>query len=202
MATDEEIGRNLVRVRGSRSQKDVATAMRQRGFRWSQATVWAIEKGDRPLRLSEAEALGAVLGAHHTILLESLHDINLLDQFRHLANIWDEIGDLAYESFERQRVLAYEIDAHPNRWDEDPESFAVISRNAADAAIDGLVRAEAHYRGLRDVSSFGAEPSTAPAIGKYSEAFASAIEDRLANERERLRAARSEENADGVDQTT
>ncbi|SEF60179.1 hypothetical protein SAMN04488592_0621 [Microbacterium azadirachtae] len=28
--------------------------MREHGFKWSQATVWSIEKGERPLRLSEA----------------------------------------------------------------------------------------------------------------------------------------------------
>lgn len=35
--------------------------MRQRGHRWSQATVWAVEKGERQLRLTEAEDLGEIL---------------------------------------------------------------------------------------------------------------------------------------------
>ena len=35
--------------------------MRERGWKWSQATVWAVEKGDRPLRLAEANDLGAIL---------------------------------------------------------------------------------------------------------------------------------------------
>jgi hypothetical protein len=62
MNADERIGRNLVTRRGDRSQKDVADAMRARGWKWSQATVWAIEKGERPLRLAEADDLADVLG--------------------------------------------------------------------------------------------------------------------------------------------
>jgi hypothetical protein len=36
--------------------------MRERGWKWSQATVWSVERGDRPLRLAEAEDLAGVLG--------------------------------------------------------------------------------------------------------------------------------------------
>jgi len=36
--------------------------MRSRGFKWSQATVWSIEKGERPLRLGEALAVTEILG--------------------------------------------------------------------------------------------------------------------------------------------
>lgn len=43
------------------SQKDLAIAMRERGHKWSQATVWNVERGERPLRLSEATALADVL---------------------------------------------------------------------------------------------------------------------------------------------
>lgn len=37
--------------------------MRARGHKWSQATVWSVEKGDRPLRYLEAVDLAEVLGA-------------------------------------------------------------------------------------------------------------------------------------------
>jgi transcriptional regulator with XRE-family HTH domain len=59
---DELIGRNVARLRGDMSQSDLAKAMRDRGYKWSQATVWSVEKGERPLRLSEAETLTEVLG--------------------------------------------------------------------------------------------------------------------------------------------
>ncbi|WP_419775703.1 helix-turn-helix domain-containing protein [Microbacterium oxydans] len=44
------------------SQMDLAKAMRDRGWKWSQATVWSIERGDRPLRWSEGVDMGALTG--------------------------------------------------------------------------------------------------------------------------------------------
>jgi transcriptional regulator with XRE-family HTH domain len=60
--SDELIGRNLARMRGDMSQKELAARMKERGWKWSQATVWSVEKGERPLRLAEAEDIKAVLG--------------------------------------------------------------------------------------------------------------------------------------------
>lgn len=58
---DETIGKNLARLRGDRSQKEIAALMREKGWKWSQATVWSIEKGERPLRLAEANDLSEIL---------------------------------------------------------------------------------------------------------------------------------------------
>ncbi len=60
MATsDDQIGRNVAECRDriGMSQKDVAERMRELGWKWSQATVWSVEKGERPLRLAEADDL-------------------------------------------------------------------------------------------------------------------------------------------------
>lgn len=70
--TDYEIGKRVVLFREPMSQQAVATAMRQQGHKWSQATVWSVEKGERPLRLSEAVALADVIGV-------TLHDIAGVD---------------------------------------------------------------------------------------------------------------------------
>jgi transcriptional regulator with XRE-family HTH domain len=56
---DEAIG---ARVQGYRkkwglSQDDLANAMRERGWKWAQATVWNVENGERPLRFSEVIGL-------------------------------------------------------------------------------------------------------------------------------------------------
>jgi hypothetical protein len=59
---DKRIGQTVSILRGDRTQQAVAVAMRERGWKWSQATVWSIEKGDRPLRLAEADDLAGVLG--------------------------------------------------------------------------------------------------------------------------------------------
>ena len=58
---DINVGKNLTRYRGSRSQQAIADAMRERGWKWSQATMWSIERGDRPVRLVEAADLAVVL---------------------------------------------------------------------------------------------------------------------------------------------
>lgn len=64
-AKDEQIGRNLMHLRGDRPQTEIAEAMRERGYKWSQATVWAVEKGERPLRLTEADDLSRILTGVH-----------------------------------------------------------------------------------------------------------------------------------------
>ena len=63
MATDDDrmVGENVARLRGDMTQQALADAMRERGWKWSQATVWSGEKGERPLRLLEAEDLSQVL---------------------------------------------------------------------------------------------------------------------------------------------
>ena len=58
---DELIGRNVARYREPRSQADVAKAMRDRGWKWAQNTVSAVEQGERPLRLAEAIDLANIL---------------------------------------------------------------------------------------------------------------------------------------------
>ena len=58
---DEQIGANVARLRGNRSQKDVADAMKSLGFKWGQSTVSEVEAGRRPLKMIEAYALSVVL---------------------------------------------------------------------------------------------------------------------------------------------
>lgn len=60
--TDRAIGLNVQTQRGPVSQQAVADAMRERGWKWSQSTVWSVEQGDRPLRLAEAISLSEILG--------------------------------------------------------------------------------------------------------------------------------------------
>lgn len=62
MSTDMSIGRSVSAFRGDMSQQALADKMRERGWKWSQATVWSVEKGERPLRLAEAMDLAQILG--------------------------------------------------------------------------------------------------------------------------------------------
>ena len=58
---DKCIGAVARALRGDMAQEALATAMRHRGWKWSQATVWSVERGDRPLRLAEAADLATIL---------------------------------------------------------------------------------------------------------------------------------------------
>ncbi|MFC6154051.1 helix-turn-helix domain-containing protein [Nocardioides yefusunii] len=65
MAKDTEIGKAVREAREGRgmTQAEVALAMAEGGHgKWSQSTVWSVEKGDRPLRLAEGEDLARILG--------------------------------------------------------------------------------------------------------------------------------------------
>lgn len=69
--TDENIGAALTRLRGEKSQQWVADRMRNRGWKWTQTTVWNVERGERPLRLAEAKDLGEILETDvHFFLLD------------------------------------------------------------------------------------------------------------------------------------
>lgn len=61
--TDEQNGADVTAARGRAglSQKELAAQMSELGFTWTQATVSQIEKGERPLRLSEADHLAELI---------------------------------------------------------------------------------------------------------------------------------------------
>lgn len=60
---EQRIGENIDRLRrgAGLTQKEVADYMRSAGFKWSQRTVWQVEHGERPIRLSEAYELAKQL---------------------------------------------------------------------------------------------------------------------------------------------
>ena len=61
---DQKIGAAVraLRARHSMSQHDLAGRMKEADCRWAQATVWSVEAGERPLRLSEASVLAEIFG--------------------------------------------------------------------------------------------------------------------------------------------
>lgn len=63
-ASDKQVGETVRQHREASlmSQVDLATAMRIRGYKWSQATVWSVESGERPLRYTESLDLAEVCG--------------------------------------------------------------------------------------------------------------------------------------------
>lgn len=62
-------------LRGERSQQSLAERMKSRGHKWSQSTVWSVERGDRAVRLAEAEDLAEALDVEVGALLADNEDV-------------------------------------------------------------------------------------------------------------------------------
>jgi transcriptional regulator with XRE-family HTH domain len=60
---DQNVATNMraFRERSGLSQEELAQRMSERGFGFSQATIWKIESGQRPVKISEAVALSEAL---------------------------------------------------------------------------------------------------------------------------------------------
>ena len=69
---DQNIAANLrtYREAGNISQDELAQRMADRGFGFSQATIWKIESGQRPVRASELVALADSLGVMTATTIE------------------------------------------------------------------------------------------------------------------------------------
>lgn len=85
--------------------------MRARGHKWTQATVWNIERGERPLRLNEATALVEVLE------LQSVQSISAPEgEFEYLITLSlyqqaaMELAAAADKALRLQRQFAEELD--------------------------------------------------------------------------------------------
>jgi hypothetical protein len=74
------------------SQQALADAMKRKGWKWSQATVWSIEKGERPLRLIEAVDLVEILD------LEGVYELTVTPLvtmgWQRLASMSDRVTEL------------------------------------------------------------------------------------------------------------
>lgn len=98
---DKRVGQNLARLRGDMPQKELADRMRERGFKWSQATVWSTEKGERSLKYSEVDALLTVLGEdrpgfHWSPLLTGAKGAWLRDSLREVERLHSELKGLMW----------------------------------------------------------------------------------------------------------
>lgn len=118
---DRQIGQNLQQLRGDMSQAALAEKMREYGFKWTQATVWSIEKGERPLRLTEAEAVADVFRTHVAYILTSPEGLQIAARMRAASDAWSALKKAASDymdaqtdlMFLRQRVQNGEITALP-----------------------------------------------------------------------------------------
>src|SRR5688572_30629402 len=108
--SDETIGANIQRFRGSISQKEMAARMRDAGWKWSQATVWSVEKGERPLRLAEAVDLGDILQVPFVALLLSDRG-NAVDRaMNDFVDAGHELGSTIKKFYVTQAALARAVE--------------------------------------------------------------------------------------------
>lgn len=108
---DQEIGYNLTRLRGDMSQQALADKMRAAGFDWAQATVWSVEKGKRPVRLAEAEALVDIFGVELSDLLNFASTYVLSGAITQLVSLEVELEAIAsrYEQQLREAVRLADV---------------------------------------------------------------------------------------------
>lgn len=82
---DALFGERLARLRGDKSQKALADDMRDRGWKWSQMTVYLTESGKRSLKLREAPDLAEILGVHVMDLFKDPEVLKVETEINHLV---------------------------------------------------------------------------------------------------------------------
>lgn len=139
---NSEIGQRVMRLRGERSQKSVADDMRLRGWKWSQATMWSIESGDRPLRLTEATDLAAVLGVD---LMDFFKDPEVLGIEVEIRQRMSDAMSLYMDAVRGLRNLRFTQDSLQNRISDlslkNDDRFTRVLELAQDAAARFTVAA-------------------------------------------------------------
>ena len=115
---DANIAANVRAYREARgvSQEDLAARLAEAGFPFSQATVWKVENGQRPVKAAELAALADVLEIRGAMSLTfrpdtARHLIDLQEAGSRAGAIWHELKDAATEYLEAQfhlLVAAYE----------------------------------------------------------------------------------------------
>lgn len=140
-SVDQEIGERVKNERGPVAQTALASKMKQLGHKWSQATVWAVEKGERALKLSEAKDLASLLGVSVTDLLE--------DESEAFAWIWKEVS-AAHRSVDELLEALIQWGAYRQRmhgidvWLEDPANREQIPESQRETLPEVVYGAASH----------------------------------------------------------
>lgn len=95
------------------SQEALAQRMIDRGFGFSQATIWKIEQGKRPVKISEAAALADALGLFGLSSLAvapstARHQARLNRSNRRAFNAYEEVKRAATAYLEAQVAVAFD----------------------------------------------------------------------------------------------
>jgi hypothetical protein len=143
---DERIGKAVHAARATATQKSVADAMRRKGHKWSQSTVWAVEKGDRTLKLTEAHDLVEILGVTVDDLTADTEDLEARLLMRRYAERRGALVDAVDDLFAAQEDIEELL-----RGDQDlPAATVEALEQMAREAVD-LVVADARRRGAERI---------------------------------------------------
>jgi transcriptional regulator with XRE-family HTH domain len=157
---DQKIAANVREYRESRSlsQDELAQQMTDRGFGFSQATIWKIESGQRPVKASELAALADALDILNvSFLLEepefASHDARLALLTHRAREAYDALKAATTAYLEVQMSLAFRLrearDAgagvrlawSQSGWlDTPPERAVIEARVEADQEEDARLR--------------------------------------------------------------
>jgi transcriptional regulator with XRE-family HTH domain len=180
---DQKIAANLRAYRESHglSQDELAQRMTDRGFGFSQATIWKIESGQRPVKASELAAFADALGIISvSFLLEepamASHDARLGLLTRRARESYGALKAAAAAYLEVQLNLAFALrqardDDAPVRlmwtqsgWlDTPPERAVIEARVEADQADDAGLRVDDEVdKVLQAFRDRGYEPQLRP----------------------------------------
>lgn len=134
---DERIGKNILSLRGGMSQKEVAEKMAARGWKWSQATVWSVEAGKRPIKFAEAVDICWIFGVQLSALEGDSDEMQAVIITGKYFQAIDDMRDALSKSVRDQvewvrRSDSYEYSRNETR---DSVTDAIRSDNTLDAAI-------------------------------------------------------------------
>ena len=163
--SDEQIGKNLARLRGDMTQKELAAAMKARGCRWSQTTVWSVENGERPLRLAEAEDLRDILPSGWSLTWRD-PDAAAVERSRRMYNLDKELRAVVRAYLEEQVQLRFAVEAEgvSPRVREMVSDWlkATPTMVVEEVAIEDDVQAEAEVQVYEKVRALHEQHSEAP----------------------------------------
>lgn len=143
MATDADkrIGRAVLIARGEMTQQAVAAEMKRRGWKWSQATVWSTESGERPLRLAEAEALADILKVTSSRFLAAETEAQLWSMARRCTDANQEVIEAVRKFLTAREYLGASINlAKQNSGESVPFALADGGGWLDEDALDNAVR--------------------------------------------------------------
>ena len=146
--SEEALGRRLTEIREGlgKSQSEFATDLRAANIRWSQGTLSKVETGQRPIRLSEAVKLAALLG----VGLPDLVSVGNFeqDEIRAWLNAETRLDSLALGRYwMNQGRTASSMLGHLNRTgDSSSANYSMMAHAAEETMERAARRALFHFR--------------------------------------------------------